>query len=114
MNVTKQEIYGFAVKWLVKYQNNNTPEHELEGLFGQDCFSLGFAMDCGEGFITRYGEAPFQNAVELQKVSNIVVDIELLTSAIFSHWRYYTHWACSPLDREWFVVALTKLKELAE
>lgn len=106
MNATKQDINRFAMKWLEKYQDKHTSESELEELFSQGCFALGFTMDCGESFITRYGEAPFQNALELQKVSNIVYDLELLTSAIFSRWRYYTHWTCSPIDREWFVRGL--------
>lgn len=114
MNATKQDINRFAVKWLEKYQDKRTSENELEELFPQDCFTLGFTMDCGESFITRYGENAFRGASELQGIIGAVDDIELLTSAVFSHWRYYTHWTCSPIDREWFVIALSRLKVLTE
>ena len=46
-----------------------------------------------------------------------VDDIEALASAIFSHWRYFNHWAYISSEineyRDWFVKMLEKLKELA-
>ncbi|MEY8313231.1 hypothetical protein AALA61_14915 [Oscillospiraceae bacterium 42-9] len=114
MNATKQDINRFAVKWLKKYQDIDTLGSELEELFPRDCFALGFTMDCGNSFTARYGNDAFRGAIELQGMIDTVDDIELLASAIFSHWRYYTHWTCSPIDREWFVVALSRLKVLTE
>lgn len=114
MNAIKQDINRFAVNWLKKYQDESTSEDELEELFPRDCFALGFIMDCGNSFAARYGNGAFQDAIELQGMIDTVDDIELLASAIFSHWRYYTHWTCSPIDRGWFVIALSRLKALTE
>lgn len=114
MDATKQDINRFAKKWLEKYQDKRTSENELEELFSRDCFALGFTMDCGESFIARYGNDAFQGTDGLKKMIGTVDNVELLASAIFSRWRYYTHWTCSPIDREWFVVALSRLKGITE
>ena len=48
-----------------------------------------------------------------------LTDIDLLGSAIFSKWRYYTHWdydmnaILSDEAREWFITAFARLEELA-
>ena len=84
-----------------------------------DCFSLGFEMDCGKAFSEKY-PAAFNDSQALSKIVNEITDIPLLGSAIFSQWRYFNHWAYSgdeilaPNNREWFIIALSRLKELTE
>ena len=45
-------------------------------------------------------------------------DAAFLGSAVFSHWRYVTHWPWDGTpteeDLEWFRLALGRLRELAE
>jgi hypothetical protein len=83
-----------------------------------DCQKLGFEMDCGHTFQERYGKAVYDVA-ELRKIIEHVSDIKLLGSAIYSQWRYFNHWVYSAADilesenREWFIVALKRLEELA-
>lgn len=87
--------------------------------FGARCKDLGFKMDCGEKFVAQYahpGCSPFSNAKDLQKVIAEVDDLKVLGAAIFSQWRYLTHWnTCGDaLDvKLWFVTALKRLAELA-
>lgn len=43
----KQEIHDFAMRWFEKYRSEKiTKQKVLEG-FVDECFSLGFEMDCG-------------------------------------------------------------------
>ena len=46
------KVNQFAMKWLEKYQSEKTMEFEVEEGFGEECFSLGFKMDCGNAFET--------------------------------------------------------------
>lgn len=56
---------------------------------------------------------------ELDKVIDDIDDVAFLGSAIFSHWRYVTHWAhySSLLDEEhrpWFITAFGRLAVITE
>ncbi len=110
----KEKVHNFAIHWLGKYQDWETPDSELEERFASDCISLGFGMDCGESFKTAYSSDAFQNADDLKKIIGSVQDIRILGNAVFSQWRYFTHWACSAPDREWFIIALSRLGELTK
>lgn len=116
---TNQEIHEFALKWLKKYSSNKTTEHEVEEHFSEECFSLGFQMDCGDSL-----EAAFPKLNALQDYSKFkliidkINDISLLAIAIFSKWRYITHWAyCDNLlssdNRSWFIAAFSRLAYLS-
>ena len=44
------------------------------------------------------------------------VDLQTLGNAIFSQWRYWNHWSMGRMeeaDFEWFVMAYSRLAELA-
>lgn len=114
MKEDKKKVYDFAVEWLDKYMNPEIPDCELEKGFADACFTIGFEMDCGESFGAAYDPEGFHDADELRKIIDKVQDIHVLGTAIFSRWRYFTHWACSAFDREWFIVALTRLVELTK
>lgn len=87
--------------------------------FADECFALGFQMDCGESFIAAYPDLNvFSDYRELDKIIDSVEDIQLLGSAIFSKWRYFNHWAGNREEitltenRGWFITALGRLELL--
>jgi len=114
VSVDKEKIHDFAIHWLEKYQDRETPDGELEEGFASGCISLGFGMDCGESFKAAYGSDAFSCAAALERNINRVWDVQILGNAVFSQWRYFTHWACSAPDREWFIIALSRLGELTK
>ena len=112
-------IKEFTQRWIEKFQDPNICYIELvEHYFADDCRALGFEMDCGHAFCERYGNA-FESTEELLKIIDEIDNVKLLGSAIFSQWRYFNHWAYSgveilePKNREWFIIALKRMEELA-
>lgn len=82
-----------------------------------DCVALEFEMDCGHAFSEKYGDAG-SNHESLNRIIDDIDDISLLSSAIYSQWRYFNHWAYSgeeilePENHSWFILALERLAEL--
>mgnify|MGYP003517684467 FL=1 len=116
-----KQIHDFAVKWCDKFRDPNFDYIELENHYiADDCATLGFEMDCGHAFTEKYGQAPFYNYEELEKIIDDITDIFLLGSAIYSRWRYFNHWAYSgeeileQQNREWFIIAFSRLALLSE
>lgn len=112
-----ENVRAFASKYLRLYESRATDERDVEQGFDDACFDFGFEMDCGERFIDHYSERAFYEAEELLRVVDDIDDVDLLGSAIFSRWRYVTHWADyeSLLDekhRSWFVVAFNRLLKI--
>jgi hypothetical protein len=117
------QTHLFAVKWHNKFCTEQTNYYIFidpmpgEDDMGEEMYQLGFKMDCGHAFTSVYGNA-FNEVKELSKVVSWIDNIDLLGSAIYSKWRYYKHWAYSgaeilnPQNREWFIVALSRLAEL--
>ena len=112
-------IKEFTQKWTTKFQDPDVCYIDLvDHYMADDCQELGFEMDCGRAFQERYGKAVC-DVTELRKIIECVSDIKLLGSAVYSQWRYFNHWAYSaaeilePENREWFIVALKRLEELA-
>ena len=115
-----KQIYKFAIKWRDKFSDPSTNYLDLVGCqMADDCAMLGFEMDCGNAFSEKYGQA-INNYEELKRIINNVTDISLLGSAIYSQWRYFNHWAyygseiLEPQNREWFILALTRMMILSE
>lgn len=108
----------FVNKWLKIF--TEVPQNAdflFEEEMGNDCFALGFEMDCGHSFDREYSKGEPLNRVEtLAAVIEDVDDEELLGSAIFSNWRGITHWSYesgfTAENKAWFLMALTRLKEL--
>ena len=120
METNYKQIYDFAMKWKNKFLDENADCYELTDItFSNECFELGFKMDCGEAFSAKYEKA-FNNYDELKKIINEIDDIELLESAMHSQWRYFNHWAYSafeilePEHRNGFVLVLSRLAELSK
>ena len=109
----KKEIYAFAKYYFNIYRNPKATNFQVEEGFADKCFSLGFQMDSGNSFCEKYPHA-FNDAEELDKIIEEIDDPQFLGTAIFSQWRYITHWSyCShPLDpeyRPWFICAFGRL-----
>lgn len=117
--LNKQQIHNFALKWIAKFQDENINYLELvDCSFSDECFALGFEMDCGNAFRERYGQA-VNDCDALEKIVDDIIDINLLGSAIFSQWRYFNHWADNASEileyenRRWFELALSRLEFLS-
>ena len=115
----RNAIHDFAVRYHDLYVNPETEEWEVEIDFAESCRVLGIKMDCGKGFVEAYSLEAFNHADALNQIIDSINDVDLLGSAIFSQWRYVTHWDgyAHPLDeiyRSWFVIALGRLAELTE
>lgn len=115
---TNKEVHEFALHWFEKYRSSSTKEYEVEEGFGDECFALGFEMDCGNAFEAAFPDTNASNDYEaLDKIIEQVQDVSLLVSAIFSKWRYITHWSfgdqlLSPENRPWFILAFGRLAVL--
>ncbi|MBR1730353.1 MAG: hypothetical protein IJ728_12620 [Selenomonadaceae bacterium] len=114
-----EDIHKFALKYYNMYTNPNAKEEDFfDGRkFIDECLELNFKMDCGESFIEKYSAEIFNEVEEFEKIIEEIADIKLLGSAIFSKWRYVTHWSYneSLLDennRRWFILAFNRLAEL--
>lgn len=117
--VSNKQINKFAVKWFEKYRNSKTTEREVVEGFADECFALGFEMDCGESFQKAFPNTQaFDDYTHFDQIINRIDDISLLGSAIFSKWRYITHWSycedlLSPENRAWFIIAFSRLAVLS-
>ena len=109
---------AFVDKWLNIFTTvPANADFLFEEEMGNDCFALGFEMDCGHSFDRAYFKGrPLNRSEELSKVIQEVDDLELLGSAIFSNWRGITHWSYesgfTAENRTWFLLALNRFKEL--
>ncbi|MFA9396841.1 MAG: hypothetical protein ACERKV_01050 [Clostridiaceae bacterium] len=114
-----QQIHKYAIKWFEKYQDSKTREREVEEHFAEECFALGFEMDCGNSLEEAYpGKNILNDYLQLDAVINQINDVKLLGTAIFSKWRGITHWSCESLlsesNRTWFIIAFSRLALLTE
>ncbi len=85
--------------------------------FPDECWSLGFEMDCGASFNAAYGVEASNTQGGLSSVIDKVDDIKILGSALFSQWRYFNHWAyghATEEDKEWFLTILRRMQELTK
>lgn len=116
---SNQRIWRFAMVWLEMYKHHATISmnyFESSCFLGEECFDLGFVMDCGESL--RRAFPNHENLlIDNDAFKSILneIDVQTLGNAIFSQWRYWNHWAMGPMhekDFEWFVIAFTRLAEL--
>lgn len=105
-------INDFITKWQPILTTWNSSVEDPQ--FAEDCWSIGFEMDGGESITALYPEKNWMRAAVLRDNLDLIVDVKVLGSAIFSLWRYHTH-GCGPLDDdtiEWFSIAFDRLREL--
>lgn len=109
----KEQIHAFANHYFDIFRDPKASNFQVEEGFAEKCFTLGFEMDSGNSFCEKYPKA-FNDYSELDKIIEEIDDPQFLGTAIFSQWRYITHWSyCShPLDeqyRPWFITAFGRL-----
>ena len=109
----KERIHAFANHYFDIFRDPKATNFQVEEGFAEKCFALGFEMDSGSSFCEKYPKA-FNDYSELDKIIEEIDDPQFLGTAIFSQWRYITHWSyCShPLDeqyRPWFITAFGRL-----
>ena len=83
--------------------------------FAEECWSLGFEMDCGESFIKNYGEEAWHSGEVVTSIAGQMNNIEIIGSGLFSKWRFFNHWACSDPtedDVKWFLTILRRMQEI--
>ena len=112
-----KKINKFALRYQQLYATAEDHYGDLESKFGDDCFGVGFEMDCGKAFIDAFGYEAIDKYEGLKTVIDRIDDPMLLGSGIFSKWRGITHWAymdsvISEENRPWFVTALGRLAEI--
>ena len=113
------DAYIFSEKWIRMFKGPLSNSIEIEKDFGDECFKLQFEMDSGHRLQTMYPEYNAMASLRgLKTVMLDINDIELLGTALFSKWREITHWSqeniLSEENREWFISALSRLKELSK
>ena len=116
------DIKSFTDKYINYFLNDFDPEsasyYDLfdSPTFSDECWGLGFEMDCGESFIDTCGEEAWQNNDRLLQVIDKINDLKSLGSGLFSQWRYFNHWTMGPAtekDREWFLTVLRRMQKIA-
>lgn len=110
-------LVSFCDEWIEKFSNKSINQYQLleNNNFPNGCKSFGWITDDGESFKKQYNCSSYDEAL---KYIPTVTDVRLLGNLIFSYWRYFDHWAylsSEILDnRHWFIVSLTRLKELSQ
>ena len=114
-------IRKFTEKYIDYFLNDFNPEaasyyHFFDSpTFANECWGLGFEMDCGQSFIEAYGEEAWHTLEGVMSVVDKMNDIKIIGSGLFSQWRYFNHWADSHAtekDKEWFLILLNRLQDL--
>ena len=111
----KEKIVMFCDKWIELFSNDKTSYLTLmdDSSFAEACFSFGWEMDSGESFFQKHKCESFSNALQYASQED---NIDLLGSLLFSHWRYFNHWAYSGSEileyKDWFVTVLQHIKSL--
>lgn len=112
-------INKYTDYFLTKFAPDSPSYYDLfdSPSFSDECWSLGFDMDCGESLIATYGEDAWRSHSQLSSVIKKADDIIILGSALFSRWRYFNHWAyghATEEDKEWFLTILRRMLELTK
>lgn len=113
----KTFIEKYIEYFLIKFAPESRSYYDLfeSPFFPDDCWSLGFEMDCGDSFIAAYGQEAWHSHKELSSVIDKADNIIILGSALFSQWRYFNHWSyghATEEDKEWFLIVLRRMQEL--
>lgn len=111
-----RQIHNFAEKYLKLFSSAETMRMQIEpGEFAKECLALGFNMDRLKAFDEQYPNDGGINEIMRGAFQN-TDDVDLIGSALFLQWRYYTHWDQTDVTRkeirQWFVSGLQRLSEL--
>ena len=85
------KVNNFAMTWLNKFRDPTISYKKLVSHnFGEECSELGFQIYCGYTFFEKYKDI---NKLEsFKKILNGIKNIDLLGSAIYSKWSYFSTW----------------------
>ena len=113
----KTFIEKYIDYFLTKFDPNSSSYYDLfdSPFFPDECWSLGFEMDCGKSFVDACGGEAWRSHRELSEAIEKINDVEILGSALFSQWRYFNHWSyghATEEDKEWFLIILRRMQEL--
>ena len=113
----KTFIEKYIDYFLTKFAPDSPSYYDLfdSPSFPDECWSLGFEMDCGESFIAAYGDESWYSHEGLLSVIDKADDVRILGSALFSKWRKFNHWAyghATEEDKEWLLIILRRMQEL--
>lgn len=117
------DIKTFTKKYidyfLTKFDTESPSYYDLfdSPFFPDECWKLGFDMDCGHSFTSLYGGEAWRSVEGLSAVIDNINDIKVVGSALFSQWRYFNHWSYSGAtdnDKEWFLMLLNRLDYLTK
>lgn len=113
----KLDIHDFAYKWILIFQNPMTSVEEVNDMFPEECFSLGFQLKVEQlraGALIKE-EALSDIAVLFEEI-NSIFDTEILGSVIFSMWKHLSQWTRAgllyPFHRLWFITALGRMERM--
>ena len=113
-------MYQFAKIHKVLYEHHEEiPEEYFEDIenIATGMEKLGFNMDCGKSMNAAFPGINMFNDIHALKSVMDRSSIQLLGDAIYSQWRYWNHWAMSPIgdqDYEWFALAFDGLARLVK
>jgi len=120
MNDKQNRIIEFTKKWIGYFEDDNSIESEIvdTSVFADECFVLGFAMDCGESFGLSFGRDAWDDYFVLKDKICDTKELDVLCSGLFSKWRYYNHWCqdesiLEENSRKWFITILRRIQELS-
>lgn len=116
---SKRRIHNFALTWMNLFKAHNTINEDFfyDGILGHSLCELGFDMDCLHSFCETFPGIRDDDPEDLKKVKDRITDVKFLGTAIYSQWRYWTHWAYGPMeekDYQWFIIAFERLAELTD
>ena len=109
-NTTYITLADFAQKYLDYFERMVAGDRVMYAFFDDrafpdECWSLGFEMDCGQSFIKTCGEEAWRSVDALQRIIDSITNTKMIGSVIFSQWRYFNHWAdCGPKNARCFSV----------
>lgn len=114
---TRAEIHRCAVQWRAVVEAPAVSWRLFDDFepLGAKMAALGFQMNCGAAIEAAYPGIHWSDLTEWQSLLPQIADVPLLTSAIFSQWRYWNHWSAAPpsdADLRWFALAFARLAEL--
>ena len=114
------KIHRFAILWAKIYENHNSfPGAFFEDIVfvGEGLADLGFVMDGGEALKDAFPNVDlFRDLENLKACIDQIDNLQALGNSIFSQWRYWNrsdYEVMEEADYQWFVVAFTRLAELA-
>lgn len=116
------DINKFTEKYVDYFLNDFDPESSTyydffeSSVFPNECWSLGFEMDCGVSFTKAYGEGIWYSYKNLSMAEDKINDIQIIGSALFSKWRFFNHWSYSHAnedDKKWFLILLKRMQKVA-